>query len=183
MVELVLKLIEFLSTWFWYISPLVVCGDDECGLIRRRGIYVRELDHGFNWKIPILETHMVTCSALESTMLREQTLTTSDNAQVTIRGVLSYRVINPRRYILDCATAASVINDVGCAVIAEQVPGLKSSTVLRGKLFTKRLLRAMRMRARKWGIEVLSVGLADRVHTRTYRLFNSNSNSAHTDGL
>lgn len=175
MTDLILRLIEFLTTWFWVLSPFVVCGDDQCGLIRRRGIYSRDLKRGINWKFPILEAHLTESSALESATLHEQTVTSSDGLQVTLRGVLAYRVVNARKYILDCDSAVSVINDVGCCVIAEVAPRFKASSILKGKLFQSRLLRAMRRRAFKWGIEVQSVGLVDRVAARTYRLITSHN--------
>lgn len=181
MTDLILRLIEFLTTWFWYLSPFVVCGDDQCGLIRRRGVYSRDLRHGINLKIPILEAHLVESAALESTTLHEQTLTSKDNIQVTLRGVLAYRVVNPRRYILDCDSPVSVINDVGCCVIAEVAPRFKAVSILKGNLFQARLLKAMRRRAFKWGIEVQSVGLVDRVQARTYRFITSHNSRA--DGV
>lgn len=181
MIELVLKLIEFIQTWFWVVSPIVICGDDQRGVIRRRGIYSRDLVPGINWKWPLLEAHLVEISALDSIMLREQTLTTKDGYQVTLRGVIACRVVDPRKYILDCATASSVINDIGSCVIGEVVPDFTLDEVLRGTDFSGKLLTAMRRRGKKWGIDVESVGLVDRVQTKAYRLINSNSNSSNHD--
>lgn len=179
MTDLILRLVEFLTTWFWHLSPFVVCGDDRCGVIRRFGVYHRDLVPGLNAKWPIVEAHLEDSCALESTMLAEQSLTSRDNVQVTLRGVITYKVVNPRKYILETATAASVVNDVGCCVVSEVAPRFLAASILRGKLFPKRLLRAMRRRSRKWGIEVSSVGLVDRVQARTYRLINSNSEGHH----
>lgn len=175
------RLFELLREWIAYLLPFVICGDDQCGVIRRLGIYRRNLRPGLNWKWPIIESTLVECSALDSTMLREQSLTTADGKQVTLRGVIAYRVVDPKKYILDCATAVSVLNDVGCCVIAERIPQLKSRDILREQI-TPDLLRHMRQRARKWGIYVESVGLVDRVETSTYRLINSTSHG-NADGL
>ena len=102
--------------------------------------------------------------------MREQSLTTSDNVQVTVRGVLTYRVVDPRKYILDCGNAVEVVNDVVCCVIADIVPKLTASEVLHEDAFTKELLRKVKLRGKRWGIEVDACGLVDRVATPTYRI-------------
>ncbi len=176
MVDILQKLIDLIVAWINHLIPWAVLGDDQVGLIRRLGIFHRYMQHGVNWKIPLIEIAMSETSALDSTVLREQTLTTSDGVQVTLRGVITYRVVEPRRYILDCATASSVLNDVGCCVLAELVPSLESELVLRGDLGPV-LLRKVRARARRWGVDVDSVGVIDRVSTPTYRLITSASKS------
>lgn len=181
MIEILQKLIEQLILWATYLLPFVVMGDDEVGLIRRFGVFKRYLKKGFNWKIPVIESPLMTTSALDSTVLREQTLTTSDNVQVTIRGVITYRVVEPKKYILDCATAISVMNDVGCCVLAELIPQMTSDVVLRSEDFSKDLLKKVRSRARRWGVEVESVGVIDRVATPTYRLITSASKHDNDD--
>jgi regulator of protease activity HflC (stomatin/prohibitin superfamily) len=166
---LIEKLFDLLREWFLYLLPFYVMGDDQCGLVRRFRLYHRNLKPGWNWKIPVLESTHTEVAALDSTVLREQTLTTSDGKSITIRGCIAYRVVDPRKYILDCATAVSVINDVGCCVLAEIVPTLESEMLLKGEI-DEFLLQAMRKRARRWGIRLESVGLVDRVQTRTYRI-------------
>lgn len=113
---------------------------------------------------------MTDVSALDSTVLREQTLTTKDGRKVTLRGVLAYRVIDPRKYILECATAESVVNDVGCGVVAEVIPGFEAAEILGSEDLCKKLLTMMRKRAKHWGVHVESFGLVDRVESETYRI-------------
>lgn len=168
------KIFDLLRGAWIYLLPFYVLGDDQCGLVRRVGIYHRDLRPGLNWKWPVIEQVLVETSTLDSTVLREQTLTTKDGKQVTIRACIAYRVVNPRKYILDCDSAASVINDVGCCVVAELIPEVDLEHVLTGSIEYD-LLQAMRSRARKWGVKVESVGLVDRVQTRTYRLLTGSS--------
>ncbi len=173
MIDILQKLIDLIVAWINYLTPWAILGDDEVGLIRRLGIFNRYMRRGINWKIPVIERALATTSALDSTVLREQTLTTLDGVQVTLRGVITYRVVEPRKYILDCATAISVMNDVGCCVLAELIPELESAVVLRGTSFQRDLLRKVKARARRWGVEVDGVGVIDRVATPTYRIITS----------
>jgi hypothetical protein len=171
------RLFELIQAWFRYLIPWAILGDDECGLIRRLGCYHRDMSPGWNWKWPVLEQAMTECSALDSDVLREQTLTTRDGHQVTLRGVLTYHVVDARKYIIGVDSAESVINDVGSSVIAEVVPGIDLKDVLQGESFNVLLLRKVRARAKKWGVAVDSFGLVDRVATRTYRIIGMSSDS------
>lgn len=167
------KLLEWLWSTWRQLLPWVILHDDEVGLIRRLGCYHRNTHHGWNWKWPVLEAHETAVSALDSTVLREQSLVTSDNTQVTLRGVVTYRVVDPRKYILDVATAESVLNDALCSVLSEVVPQHTAKRVLRDPEFSRELLKKVRQRAKRWGVEVDSVGLADRTTAKTYRVITS----------
>lgn len=173
------KLFEILAAcWvrlvFWHIL-----GDDQCGLIRRLGCYHRDLTQGWNWKWPLVEEALAETSALDSAVLREQTLTTRDGKQVTLRGVLTYRVVDARKYILGVDGPESVINDVGAAVISEVVPLCTLQEVLEQEEFNEKLFQQVKKRARKWGVAVDSFGLIDRVATRTYRFIGVSPNHGH----
>lgn len=170
MTPLLEKLFDLFVGIVGYLLPWVILEDDKIGLIRRLGCYKRNLKPGWNWKWPIIETILSETQALDSTVLREQSLTTKDGVQVTVRGVITYRVVDPKRYILDVDNPLTVINDAGCAVIGELIPELDAAEVLVGTEFLQKLTRRVRARAKRWGIEVDSVGLADRTRARTYRL-------------
>lgn len=150
--------------------PWCIVDDNETGIVLRLGQYKRDAPPGLNWKLPLVEDVIVTSAALDSTALREQTLTTADLQQVTVRGVMTYRVSNPRRYILEVEDPESVVNDIGCSLIAEAVPFLSCDEVLTGDSFARELRKKMRARAKKWGVEVEAFGLMDRTKTRAFRL-------------
>lgn len=164
------RLFDLLAGLWRYLLPFVVLGDDQVGLIRRLGVYHRDLRHGLNWKWPVVEQELIETSALDSAVLREQSLTCKDGVQVTLRGVITYRVVNPRAYILDVDNPLTVINDAGCAVIGELIPELDSTEVLSGTEFMSKLTRRVRARAKRWGIDVDAVGFVDRTKARTIRL-------------
>lgn len=177
MAEILDRLIQLLTSFYNYLIPFAIAGDDQVGVVRRLGKYHRLLEPGFNWKYPLIEQALVTTTALDSTSLEEQSLTTKDNVCVTLRGVMTYRVVEPRRYILGCATAISVMNDAGCLVMAELVSTMTADEVLRGEEFPATLLRKVRARAKRLGVEVDSVGFIDRVAAPAYRIImNSKKN-------
>ena len=164
------RLIDVLLEVWRVLIPWVVLPDDQVGLVRRLGVCHRKLRHGLNWKIPIVETAMVETSALDSVVLREQSLTTKDGQSVTLRGVITYRVVDPVKYIVEVDNPLTVVNDVGCCVIGELVPELTAADVLRGPGFLATLTRRIKARAKHWGVEVQSCGLADATIARTIRL-------------
>lgn len=173
MTELLVKLWETLLLWWGFITPFHVLGDDEVGLVRRVGKFHRFLEPGFNLKIPILESVKYETSALDSTVLHEQSLTSKDGKSVSLKGVLTYRIVDARKYILGVATTVSVMNDVGCVVLANLVPEYDAKEVLQSEEFQKEFLRRVKLRAKRWGVEVDSVGLIDRVEASVLRLLTS----------
>jgi len=180
MVEILQKLIELFQLWANKLRPWIILGDDQVGLVRRLGVFHRYLRHGLNWKIPLIEEAFAETSALDSTVLREQSLTTVDGVQITVKGVITYRVVDARKYILDCATAISVMNDVGCCVLADVIPEKTGDEVLRGADFQRELLRRVKLRAKRWGVEVDSVGLIDRTQATAIRIIGGGDRSLAT---
>lgn len=169
------KLVELLLQFWSTVAPYAILGDDQIGLIRRFGKYHRDMQPGINWKIPLVEQPMAETSAYDSATLRDQSLTTSDGAQVTVRGVITYRVVDARRYILEVDNPVSVLNDVGCLIIGELIPTLTAEQVMHGADFLPTLTRKVKARAKRWGIEVDSVGLVDRTKARAIRLLVSDA--------
>jgi regulator of protease activity HflC (stomatin/prohibitin superfamily) len=170
MAELFLKLIELLREFIAYLLPFAILGDDEVGLIRRRGIYNRDMEPGINWKIPVLESHMTHTSARDTNQLVLQTLTTADGDTVVVRGILSYSVTDARRYILDHDSADGVLNDMGCTVLARLVPRCTTAEVLFSQSFTRKFREQARVRGYRIGVYVHSAGLVDRAKLRAYRI-------------
>lgn len=164
------KLLELLREWWGFLVLWAILPDDECGIVRRLGVTHRVLKRGWNWKWPVIERAWTACSALDSYALREQSLTTSDEKQVTVRAVITYRVVDPKLWIVDVNEPESVLNDAGCLAVAEIVPEHKAVEVLTGTEFTSKLARRVRARAKRFGIEVDGVGLADRTAAPTYRI-------------
>lgn len=164
------RLLDLLTDWIGYLVCWYICEEDEIGIVQRIGMYKRDLKPGWNWKWPIVETTTTVSRALCSTVLEEQTLTTKDGHSVTVRGILTYRVNNARRFLLDVEDAESVINDVGCSVVAECVPRANLEEVMTGARFAKDLRKCMRSRGCKWGIRVITFALMDRVKSRCYRI-------------
>lgn len=174
MIEILQRLIDLITAWITYLLPWAILGDDQVGLIRRLGKYKRDMKHGWNWKCPIIEVPLTETSSLDSAGLSEQSLTTQDEKQVTLRGVITYRIINPRKYILGCDSPTSIMNDVGCCVIAEIVPEFTSDMILsNAPAFQRALLSGVCRRAKKWGVKIDSVGIVDCVQASTIRLISS----------
>lgn len=173
------RFIEFIEKVWRFIWPIRVLDDDQRGLIRRFGCYHRPMKLGLNWVAPFMIEEACTCNAAwDSEKFEQQNLTTKDGKAIKIRGVMTYRVIDARKYILEINAPESVINDVGGTVLAEIVPKFTADEVLGidnearkgNEKFLLEAARKMRVRAKKWGLEIDSVGLADRVATKNISL-------------
>jgi regulator of protease activity HflC (stomatin/prohibitin superfamily) len=170
MTPLIDRLLDlFLSAWALLV-PWCILADDQVGLVRRLGVFHRVLKPGLSWKCPIIDVMLCETSALESVALREQSLCTRDGVCVTLRGIIAYRVVDPKKFIIEVDSPLSVINDVGASMIGELVPELDAAEVLQGTVFLDKLSRKVRARGKQWGVEIVSVGLADRTKARTFRV-------------
>ncbi len=170
MTELLLRLIEWLREGWRRFQPWHILQEDEAGILMRTGRYHHDLHPGWNWKLPLLDSIRYCTRALDTNLLAKQTLTTADGKTVMLQGIITYYVTDPKAYILDVNEADSVLNDTGIAAIARLAPRFTADQILNGTEFTRALRREARRRARPFGIYVKSVGLADRVLTRAYRL-------------
>lgn len=169
MTALLERLLDLVIGWFRYLLPFYVLGDDMVGLVRRLGVFRRNLRPGWNWKIPVIEEVQDTSGASESITLKVQTITTADGKAVSLSGVLGYHVVDAQKYLLGCGDVAGILNDIGCGVIGEVVPALTFAQVMANKgdgSAVKECRAKMRERGAKWGIQIDSFGFADRVAAR-----------------
>lgn len=172
MAEILVRIIEWLREQWARVQPWRIIQEDEVGLILRAGRFHHEIGPGWNWKLPLLDTVRYTTSALDTNLLPKQTLTTKDGQTVCLQGIITFKVVDARKYILDVNEPDSVLNDSGVAAIARLAPQFTADEILTGGAFLRALRLEVRRRAVPFGIHVKAFGLADRVKLRAYRLIN-----------
>lgn len=170
MTELILRIFELFREWLGKLIPWKIVDYDQIGVVLRLGKYSHTVEPGLRWKIPLIDEMRLVTSTLDTNLLAKQTLTTKDGVTVALRGIISYSVVDAKKYILDCNEADSVLNDSGVAALAEMVPKFTADEVLSSQAFLFALRKRVRRRSAKFGIYVRSFGLADRVKLRAYRL-------------
>lgn len=165
------KLLDFVLNFldlfrFWAVLP-----SEYAGFVRRFGVPVRDLKPGLNFVLPFnIETTTSVDMRQWSDVLPPQSLRTKDGTDVVVRLMVSYRVRDPRTFVLEVFDATNNIQDLAMGTLGSAVTKATARDVFSGAVLEKvrdRITRA----AAKWGIEVLKVQPADTTAAPSYRLF------------
>jgi regulator of protease activity HflC (stomatin/prohibitin superfamily) len=113
---------------------------------------------------------MLTCNcAWDTADLPVQSCVTQDDYEIAISAVLTYRVKDARKMLIDVAGDEGVLSDSSRGVIREIV-GNHSYADLCRPAIDKKMTTAVRARAWRWGVEVKEVQLSDLTTAKTYRI-------------
>jgi regulator of protease activity HflC (stomatin/prohibitin superfamily) len=164
LVDLLVQFIELFQ--FWQVVPAYAQA-----VVLRLGKFHRLTDPGFHWKWPfcIEISHQV--NVVPSTMaVGPQSLTTRDGTSIVIATVVTYRISDVKTYFLEIEGASQVIEDATYGLVAQFIMGrtwdeLRGDTDMDNDLSIK-----VRRAAKKYGVEILTVQIADFTRSRSYRL-------------
>ena len=152
---------------FW-----VVVAAYERGVVLRLGLFHRELGPGFHWVIPFAVDRVWCEHTVPRTMnLGPQSLTTSDGVSVVVSAIVTAKIVDIQRAVLNVESVDHAMRDACYAEVAGVImrqtwPQLNKSAELETELE-----RACQRRATKWGIEIVRVQLSDVSRSRSLRLW------------
>lgn len=162
------RLIDLLVAGWHAIRPVLVVDDDERAVLLWLGRFSRVLEPGLHWVCPLAHTGR-TCKVVQGTMrLHEQTLTTADQAEITLSPIVTFRVVDPRKFLLDM-DGSSAIDDVTYGAVSEWVHKNPREHVLDPTNWHKLTLR-VRASADDYGVHVERVRFGDLTRSRQIRL-------------
>ena len=159
--------IEFIVQWFSFAT---VVDAYEYGLVLRLGKFNRTLSPGLHFIYPFGVDQVFTENVVQETQsVSTQSLTTKDGKNIIISAVLSYRIKDIRKYMLEVEDAAGVLEDSTYGVVAAAVERADWDEI-RLPEFTEEVYKAIRQKAFRWGVEVISLQFSDKSLSRTLRL-------------
>jgi regulator of protease activity HflC (stomatin/prohibitin superfamily) len=167
------RLIDLILQWVGWFVPFLVVDAFEQAVVLRLGNYHRTLGPGFHWIIPFGVERAITDNVVPRTRnLGPQSLTTQDRCLIVLAAVVTLRIHDIRKSVLEVEDVDDAVSDSCYAEIAAVVHR-HTWEELQGDDIGDELLRACRKRAFQYGVEVMRVQLSDRAKTRTYRLMQS----------
>lgn len=169
----ILEILRFLTeeVLLEKLSPVFYMNQFHKGVLTRRGIYVRELVHGWNFKWPLID-RFLTCNSLPDTYyLSNVNVTTADNQTVSVSSCLEVIVTDPYKYLLEANDAASNIRDISMGVLAHELIDLNWEDINRRKTFNA-IHRSLNRDLQSYGVEVLRFWFTDVTKTRSFTLIN-----------
>ena len=168
------KLIDILVSSIKLFIPFHVVDEFQGALVLRFGKFHREIPPGFHWIYPFGIEQVLSCDICLCTVdLKPQSLTTRDEENIVLTATVSYRVEDPKVYLLKVMNAAAVIEDSSTGIIHEFVSKSTWNQLSTGDLAYE-LEKAIRRKAKNFGIAVDSVYLKDFQKCRAYRIIGVN---------
>ncbi len=152
------KLVDVLVLIWRALLPFVVIDPFEAGILLRLGKYRRTLKPGFHWLIPLAEQVLQV-----NTVPYLHDLPAQSVGKYVFRAVLTYRVVNARKFLLGVEDGRSAVEDAALGSLARHAcddPDTHADLALADVC----------ERVRHWGIRVERLAFADHVAARTYRL-------------
>jgi regulator of protease activity HflC (stomatin/prohibitin superfamily) len=144
------------------IFGLYTLAQDEVGVKLTFGKYSGSITPGFNFAIPGVQSVRKTKSSLMTLDLPDQQIVLNGNISVQISGSLNFRVVNPRKAILEVQNYAYSVRQLALTTISD-VLGTKSIEDVRGNKgqVAKEIENIVSEMAQRWGIADVDIRLTD----------------------
>ena len=164
------KLVDLLITCAQWFRFCVIVRDYEGGVCLRWGKFNRMLEPGFHWLWPFGVEEVALCNVvLETRNTQPQSLTTKDGVSLVISTVVTYTVSDPRTYLLGVFDASNVIDDSTAGTVSRAVED-SDWVEIRGDGWAEKLTSTVRRRAKRYGVDIISVQPSDLTRSRSIRL-------------
>ena len=164
------RLIDLLLQFIDKFAFLCIVQDFERVVVLRLGRYNRTLEPGLHPMWPLAEEAYTENIVPRTYDLNAQSLTTVDNKCVVVSGVVTARVSDVRKAVLEVEHVEDAVKDACVAEIGDAVRSVTWET-LQTPAFQERLTKVCRARAFRWGIEIMRIQLSDVAPSRAIRLF------------
>jgi membrane protease subunit HflK len=167
------RLVEFLLQCLGLFKAWEIVDCYQKGVVLRFGRHVRNVGPGFHWVWPFGVERVLHANIVPNTTnLGVQSLTTKDGHQVVISGLLTWRVADPTKFLLEVEGGQDAVADITFCSIADSVQGSTWEQVSDPD-FPAKTATKLRRRAGRYGIEIDRLQFSDLSKCRSLRLWNA----------
>jgi hypothetical protein len=114
------KLIDFVLNLKDEVIPVKIVNEWEGGIHMRAGKFLKSTQPGINFKIPFIDKFWVVFTVPQTVDLLSQTLTTKDGKNIVLKGIIRYKIEDPKKYLI------SVKKQYICTMIIEKDNNIES---------------------------------------------------------
>jgi regulator of protease activity HflC (stomatin/prohibitin superfamily) len=161
------KLIDFVLNLKDEVIPVKIVNEWEGGIHMRAGKFLKSTQPGLNFKIPFIDQFWVVHTVPQTVDLLSQTLTTKDGKNIVLKGIIRYKIEDPKKYLISVNSARDVLVDTVQGVIKNVIEDFTWGDAT--KLDTL-ITEKSKVMVEDWGIKVEQVTLVDFSLIKTYRL-------------
>jgi len=164
------KLVELLTQVWQFFIPFRILDDYEKGVVLRLGRFNREIGPGWNWIWFFGVEKVLKDNVVARTIdLPAQSVTTQDGVEVLISTVVTAKIRNIKKALLEVEAVDSVIKD-SCVGSIGTIVAKCTWEELRQDDFPDRLRKACHERATTWGWDIMAVQAGDLTRSPTLRI-------------
>lgn len=128
----------------------------------RFGKYIKTLQPGFRWIIPIVETIQIVDIRVITINVVSQEVMTADNVPCSIDGVVFFRITDPEKAVLEVEEFSFAITQLSQAALRDVCGKVELDTILsKREEMGKNIKRIVEQETHEWGIEIMDVKIKD----------------------
>lgn len=171
------KLVDFLLNFIGLFKFWTVIRDFEGGIILRLGKFHRMARPGWNWKYPFdVEECFYAHVNMITRIVGPQSLTTKDDISLIVSVVITEKIEDIKKFLLDCTNGHSIIEDATYGAVATIIHNSTWEELVTSDI-ARQLEITVRRQAKKYGVEIIQLQLVDFTKSKSLRLMQS-----HTEG-
>lgn len=128
----------------------------------RFGKYIKILQPGFRWIIPIVETIQTVDIRVITVNILSQEVMTEDNVPCSIDGVVFFRINNPEKAVLEVEEYKFAISQLSQAALRDVCGKVELDVILsKREEMGKNIKNIVELETKEWGIEIIDVKIKD----------------------
>ena len=128
----------------------------------RFGKYIKILEPGFRWIIPIVETIQVVDIRVITINITSQEVMTSDNVPCSIDAVVFFKIKSPEKAVLEVEEYKFAITQLAQAALRDVCGKVELDIILsKREEMGKNIKAIVEIETKEWGIEILDVKIKD----------------------
>lgn len=170
------KLLDFLREFWHELTLIAIIPPYDGGVQLRMGRLLRVLEGGqWYWKIPFVDDVLNERTVPRTERLTGLATTTSDGKAIGFDAVITYRISDIQKALLEVNDLKDAIADTCAGIIGTELNNAVWSDIVHGNTVDS-LTKACRARGWKWGVEIQLVQLTGVAPVKNLRV----SLSGHT---
>jgi regulator of protease activity HflC (stomatin/prohibitin superfamily) len=144
------------------LSGIRIVFEYKRGLKFRFGKYVKILNPGFRWIIPIVETIQIVDIRVITFNIVSQEVMTQDNVPCSIDGVVFFKISDPEKAVLEVEDYTFAITQLSQAALRDVCGKVELDTILsKREEMGKNIKGIVEQETAVWGIEIIDVKIKD----------------------
>lgn len=156
-----IQILSFVLIIFFF-SGIRVVYEYKRALKFRFGRYIKTLQPGFRWIIPIIETIQVVDIRVITINIVSQEVMTEDNVPCSIDGVLFFKINDPERAVLEVEEYKFAITQLAQAALRDVCGKVELDTILsKREEMGKNIKSIVEIETKEWGIAINDVKIKD----------------------